>query len=64
LEQNKAYYTNFDDVNARFTNVVNDVKNAMQAKGETFLTDDEYKAIADKYGIGLSEVKNPVSIFN
>lgn len=64
LEQNKGYYTNFDDVNAQFTNVINDVKNAMQAKGESFLTDAEYQQIASKYGLGLSDVKNPASIFN
>jgi hypothetical protein len=48
-EKNANYYTNYNDINTKFNNVVSDVKNAMMAKGEQFLTDDEYKAIAGKY---------------
>lgn len=64
LQENAGYYRNWNDINTRFNNIIADIKNKMMAGEKTFLTDAEYKEIADKYGIGPDQVKNPLSIYN
>lgn len=64
LAKNKGYYTNFDEVNSRYNNVQNDIRSTLESTGQTVLTDEQAQAIAGKYGLGLSDVKQPLNIFN
>lgn len=63
VEKNKNYYTNFEEVNSRYNNVQNDIRSTLESTGQTVLTDEQAQAIAGKYGLGLSDVKQPLNIF-
>lgn len=63
-QKNAGYYTNFNEVNGKYNNIIGDVKNALQQSGTATLTDEQYKQIADKYGIGIEDVKSPLNTFN
>lgn len=64
FEENKAFYTNFDDTNNVFEGVLADLRTVQEWLGVQDLTDEQLQIIANKNGVTLEEVKNPTSIFN
>lgn len=61
-EERKDNYTNFDEVNEKANNVLEDIRNA-QAETGTDLTDEQYQQIALKNWVSVEEVKSPRTIF-
>lgn len=63
-EKNKNYFTNYDEYNNKFNNVINSLQTLQSQYPDKPLTDDQYQQIASQYWLSIDEVKNPMSIFN
>jgi len=63
-EQNKNYYTNFDEKNTQYSNVLNSLQTAQAQNQNAPITDAQYQAIANQYGLTPEQVKNPLTIFS
>lgn len=62
FEENKEYYTNFDELNNKYEAVIADITSSMSDTG--VIDESKYQEIANKYGLTIEEVKNPNRIFD
>ena len=58
IERNKNYYSNWNEKNGLYQNVLTEIR------GMGTIDDETAKRIAGKYGITPEQVKDPISIFN
>lgn len=63
-ETNKNYYTNFDEKNNQYNNVLNSLQTAQAQNQNAPITDAQYQAIASQYSLTPDQVKNPLNIFS
>lgn len=59
IQKQKDNYLNFDSVNEQFEGVMSDLR----AFGDAEITEEQYQAIATKYGVSIDQVKNPTAVF-
>lgn len=63
-QKNAGYYTNFNETNSKFNQVVSDIQNTLTNSKTGTLSDQEIAVIAAKNGVSPEDVKNPLNVYN
>lgn len=63
-DQNKQYFTNYDEKNNLFNNVLNNLQLLQSQNPSAQLSDAQFQQIANQYWIPVEQVKNPLNIFS
>lgn len=63
-QKNAGYYTNFNETNSKFNQVVSDIQNTLTNSKTGTLSNQEIAVIAAKNGVSPEDVKNPLNVYN
>ena len=62
FEENKAYYTNYNEINSKYNAVIDEITSNISDTG--VVDESVYQSIANKYWIPIEQVKNPNRILD